>query len=71
MACARVQTNDGCEEKLMDGRGLGSCPVYIVTLLLGHCEFKYLYLGICICVYVIFSVTRRYRSDVCPRVSDG
>ena len=36
-----VETNDGWEEKLMDDCGLGSRPVYIVRLLLGHCKLKF------------------------------
>ena len=38
MACAMVQTNDGWEEELMDGSGLGSRAVCVVTLPLGHWE---------------------------------
>ena len=47
MACAMVQTNDRWEEEVMDGSGLGSRAVCVVTLLLGHWEFEYLYLYLC------------------------
>ena len=52
MACAMVQTNDGWEEELMDGSGLGSRAVCVVTLPLGHWEFGYL----CLYLYLYFYI---------------